>query len=257
MSDDAVPAQAALRLAGVDVDLGGRPVLRDAGLEVRSGELVVLLGPNGSGKSSLVRAAVGLVPSTGTIELFGTPLARFRDRRRLGYVPQRSGVTVGVPATVREVVLGGRLPRHPVLGLHGPADRRAAAEAVERVGLADRLRTPFTELSGGQQQRVLIARALSNDPDLLVMDEPTAGVDREHTEQLAETLADLTASGTAVLLVAHDLGPLRPHVTRAVVLEHGRVAYAGPCDAVHDEGHQHPHTSDPAPVTPVPGEGVW
>ncbi|MEH3033761.1 MAG: metal ABC transporter ATP-binding protein [Aeromicrobium erythreum] len=251
---DAAPA---LRLEGVDVDLGGRAVLRDAALTVRSGELVVLLGPNGSGKSTLVRAAVGLVPARGTIELFGTPLTRFRDRRRLGYVPQRAGVTSGVPATVREVVLGGRLPRHPVLGLHGRADRRAAEEAVERVGLGDRLRTPFTELSGGQQQRVLIARALCDDPELLVMDEPTAGVDRDHTAQLATTLAGLAAEGVAILLVAHELGPLRPHVERAVVLEHGRVAYTGPCDAAPEEGHQHPHSSDPENLAPVPGEGVW
>lgn len=252
-----------LAMRGVGVTLGGEAVLRDVDLEVAAGEFVTLLGSNGSGKSTLVRAAVGLVPSTGEIELFGEPLARFRGWRRIGYVPQRSAATAGVPATVREVVSSGRLSRRPRFGLPRRSDREAVTTALESVGLAHRASSPLVELSGGQQQRVSIARALAAEPDLLVMDEPTAGVDARHTEDLAGLLADLAADGTTVLLVAHELGPMRPLVDRAVVLDRGRVVHDGPVDehiaTAHSEHHgqAHAHTANPDRLRPLPEEGVW
>lgn len=252
-----------LVLRDVDVTLGGDPVLRGVGLEVGRGEFVTLLGSNGSGKSTLVRAAVGLVPSTGDVELFGEPLARFASWDRIGYVPQRSSAVAGVPATVQEVVASGRLSRRPRFGLPRRADREAVTTALESVGLAHRARTPLVELSGGQQQRVAIARALAAEPDLLVMDEPTAGVDQAHTEDLAALLGRLASEGTTVLLVAHELGPMLPLVDRAVVLERGRVVHDGPVDehvaGAHQEHHAdaHPHTAQPARLRPLPEEGVW
>jgi zinc transport system ATP-binding protein len=234
-----------LIVRGVSVALDGRPVLRQVDLDVSPGEFVALLGANGSGKSTLVRAAVGLVPTTGgTIELFGTPLDRFRDRQRLGYVPQRTRAVAGVPATVREVVMSGRLARRRFVGWRTKADVAAVDAAIERVGLADRRRSSVSEMSGGQQQRAMIARALASEAELLIMDEPTAGVDHDNQETLAELLGGLVHEGTSVLLVAHELGPLRALIDRAVVLDQGHVTYDGPVDAIHDHEHVHVHHHD-------------
>ena len=250
-----------LSVRDASVTFEGRPVLRHVHLEVAEGEIVALLGANGSGKSTLVRAAVGLVPlDEGQVELFGTPLAKFRDWRRLGYVPQHSRAVAGVPATVQEVVMSGRLSRRPFAGLARTADHDAVTAAVARVGLPDRLHSPLAELSGGQQQRVLIARALAGDADLLVMDEPTSGVDHDSQESLAELLGGLVNEGASIVLVAHELGPMRPLIDRTVVLRHGRVDYDGPVSGVTFEEHEqvHHHTDPPEPGPEVlGGEGVF
>jgi zinc transport system ATP-binding protein len=212
-----------ISLADVTAELGGRPVLRGVDLAVRPGEVAALLGPNGSGKSTAVRAAVRQVPvSGGRLTLFGTPVRRFRDWHRVGYVPQRSTAAGGVPATVREIVAAGRLARRGLRPL-GRADRSAVDRALGLVGLADRAGDSVNSLSGGQHQRVLIARALTGEPELLIMDEPLTGVDLPSQRILAETLRTETAKGTAVLLVLHELGPLQPLINQAVILAHGRV----------------------------------
>ncbi|SCL67930.1 zinc transport system ATP-binding protein [Micromonospora citrea] len=233
------------------VGYDGRPVLRDVSLTVTAGEVVAVLGANGSGKSTLIRAALGLVPlSSGSVTLFDRPLRRFRQWHRIGYVPQRLGAGSGVPATVREVVASGRLARRGVLRPPGRADRAAVDAALESVGLADRARDPVATLSGGQQQRTLIARALAGQPELLVLDEPTAGVDAASQEAFAGALRDFVADGGTVLLVAHELGPLRPLISRAVVVHQGGICHDGavPEPAGHhaepDHDHVHPHGPD-------------
>ncbi len=245
------------------VALGGRPVLRGIDLRVEPGEFAALLGPNGSGKSTLVRALIGLRPlSRGRLELFGTPVDRFTAWWRVGYVPQRSGAGSGVPASVREVVASGRLTRRRLLRPASRADRRAVDDAIALVGLTDRARDGVTHLSGGQQQRVLIARALAGEPDLFVLDEPTAGVDQAQQQVLADTLAALKARGTTVVLVAHELGPMASLVDRAVVLRGGRIEYDGPVvPTEHVGGHDHaahhvrPSRHDHAPHITSPLEG--
>ncbi|MEV0215006.1 metal ABC transporter ATP-binding protein [Micromonospora sp. NPDC050695] len=239
----------AVRHATVGYD--GRPVLRDISLTVSAGEVVALLGANGSGKSTLIRAVLGLVPlSAGSVTLFDRPLRRFRQWERIGYVPQRLGAGGGVPATVREVVASGRLARRGVLRPPGRADRAAVDAALRAVGLADRAADPVATLSGGQQQRTLIARALAGQPELLVLDEPTAGVDAGSQEAFASALRDFVAGGGTVLLVAHELGPLRPVITRCVVVHQGGVCHDGavPDPAGHhaepDHDHVHPHGPD-------------
>ncbi|RPK51363.1 metal ABC transporter ATP-binding protein [Streptomyces sp. NBC_01260] len=229
--------------------LGARPVLRGVDLTVHRGEVVALLGANGSGKSTAVRSAIGQVPLTGgAVELFGTPLRRFRDWARVGYVPQRTTAAGGVPATIREVVSSGRLSRTK-LGLPRKADRAAVDRAIELVGLADRAKDSVNALSGGQHQRVLIARALAAEPELLIMDEPMAGVDLASQEILAATLREQVTAGTTVLLVLHELGPLEPLIDRAVVLRDGCVMHDGPPPkalgqhALPGHDHVHPHAA--------------
>ncbi|MFF8282937.1 metal ABC transporter ATP-binding protein [Streptomyces albus] len=241
----------AVALRGATASLGGRPVLRDVDLTVAPGETVALLGANGSGKSTTIRAVLGQVPLTGgELELFGTPLARFRDWQRLGYVPQRSTAAAGVPATVREVVAAGRLARRKFRPL-GRADKAAVRHALEQVGMDDRAKDPVDALSGGQHQRVLIARALAAEPELLIMDEPLAGVDVGNQEALAATLREQVDQGTSVLLVLHELGPLAPLIDRAVVLRDGQVERVDDPDRLHDLAC-HPHGSEPAEAAPAP-----
>lgn len=217
-------------LAGSDltVERGGLPVLRGVNISVRAGEAVALMGGNGSGKSTLVRALLGLLPyRSGEVLVFGSPLGEFRDWSRIGYVPQRSPALLG-GSKVKEVVAAGRLARRRLFRPLSAVDRDAVRDAVAVVGLSDQLNADIARLSGGQQQRVLVARALAGEPDLLVLDEPTSGVDLEHQRVLAEVLADLLTQGTSVLVVLHEVGPLGRLLDRAVVLSDGRVVHDGP-----------------------------
>lgn len=230
----------------------GRSVLRNVSLDIDAGEVVALLGANGSGKSTLVKAILGLIPLTsGSVQLFGEPLPRVRKRWRIGYVPQRVGAASGVPATVREVVSTGRLARRGFLRPSRAADRLAVDSALVAVGLSTLANRPVSELSGGQQQRVLIARALAGQPELLVLDEPTAGVDATSQEAFAAALHQFTRGGGTVVVVLHELGPLEPLITRTVVLQGGAIIHDGPPpapDSPHAHlGHTHPHESSAPP----------
>lgn len=238
------------------VAIGGRPILRGVDLSLHSGEFLAVMGANGSGKSTLIRAITGLLPLTrGTLHLFGTPYDDFQAWHRIGFVPQRSGATGGVPATVWEIVASGRVSRRRLFKPLGRDDRRAINEAIEVVSLGERAHVGVSQLSGGQQQRALIARALAGEPELLVLDEPTAGVDLPNQRTLAEALALLKDQGSTVLLVAHELGPMAPLVDRAVVMRDGRVDYDGPPlsdAAVHEDHHPVGDSRDHVPYVASP-----
>jgi zinc transport system ATP-binding protein len=220
----------------------GRPLLRDIELEVHAGEVVALLGGNGSGKSTLVKAAVGLNRLTrGEVTLFGEPVARFRDWRRVGYVPQRNSAPPAVPATVGEVVASGRLSHKRPLAPFRAQDRAAVDEALAVVGLAERRHHAVSILSGGQQQRVLVARALAGRPELLILDEPNAGVDHASQRALAQALADRARHGTTILVVLHELGPFEPLISRLLLMREGRLVHDGFPDHAFLHGHEHGH----------------
>ncbi|MHA7860299.1 metal ABC transporter ATP-binding protein [Tessaracoccus sp. Y36] len=221
---------------GLFVSMGGMPILRDVNIHVDSGEAVALLGGNGSGKSTLVKTLLGLVPyQEGSVELFGEHLPGFRDWWRVGYVPQHSAITVA-NATVREIASSGRLAHRRPFQWLTRKDKVALDEALELVGLQERMHWPFGSLSGGQKQRVLIARALSSHPDLLVMDEPLAGVDLHSQSGMASLLSRLRDDGLALLVVLHERGYMEPILSRSVTLCDGRV--------VDDE---HPSAAECAP----------
>src|SRR5262245_48675610 len=207
---------------------GGRRVLDEVGLEISPGEFTALVGPNGAGKSTLLRIVLGLLtPQAGRVELFGVPPRRLRERWRLGYVPQRPRLAPDLPATVEEVVAAGRLAKQGWWRRSRPVDREAVAHALESVAL-DGLRTHrVAELSGGQQQRVLIAKALVTEPELLVLDEPIAGVDAQAQRRFRDSLVHLLREhGAAVLLVSHELGAVADDLDRVVVLRR-RVVFDG------------------------------
>jgi len=260
----AAPVVPAFAAHDVVVSYDRRPVVRGVSFEIAPGETVAVMGPNGSGKSTLTRALLGLVPLTsGRVSICGTPLRRFRDWARIGYVPQRLSVGGGVPATVREVVASGRINRRRRFRPASARDRAAVSDALAAVGLLDRADDSVYGLSGGQQQRVLIARALAGEPDIFVMDEPMAGVDAANQQALARTLEALSQRGATVLLVLHELGPLQPLIGRALTLDNGTLvgdgaphSPEGDCAAPgHD--HVHPHADadrrpSALPVVEVP-----
>lgn len=244
----APPAPPAVRLRDASIGYGDVPIVAHVDLTVRAGESVAILGSNGSGKTTLARGLLGLAQVLGgEVELLGAPVGRPRERGRVGYVPQRHTVSGAVPATVREVVSVGRLARLGLLRRLGAADRAAVGEAVAAVGLADRMEEPVASLSGGQQRRVLVARALAAQPELLIMDEPTAGVDAASQDALAEVLIRVSRTGTTLLVVTHETGPLSDVLTRAVVVDHGRIRYDGPLAGAGpaDGAGQHEHCGPP------------
>jgi zinc transport system ATP-binding protein len=224
---------------------GGPPVLRDVDLDVPVGQFVGIAGPNGGGKTTLVRLALGLErPTAGEALLFGQPANRFEDRVRLGYLAQRALLGIEAPVTVHELVSAGRVPRRGLVRPFGAADRAAVHGAIERVGLHERANTPIHRLSGGQRQRAHIAKALAGEPDLLVLDEPTAGVDVEAQDAFAQLLGELQVElGATILYVSHEFGAVERFVERLVLVS-GGILFDGPPSALpghwHDPSHVHP-----------------
>ncbi len=223
---------------------GGSRVLEHVNLAVQVGEFVAIAGPNGGGKTTLMRLTLGLErPTAGAALLFGQPAARFSGRSTLGYLAQRSQLGIDAPATVREVVAAGRLASGRLLGPLRSRDRAIVAEAIERVGLAGSADVPLRTLSGGQQQRAFIAKALAGRPSLLVLDEPTTGVDAEAQEALAGLLDRLHRElAVTVLYVSHEFGAVERFVER-LVLVRGGIVFDGPPENLpgvwHDPSHSH------------------
>jgi zinc transport system ATP-binding protein len=205
-------------------------VLEQVTLHVHAGEFVALVGPNGSGKSTLLRVMLGLLPpGAGHVSLFGTPPRRLRERWRLGYVPQRPALARDLPATVEEVVTAGRLARTGWWRRLSAGDRDHVVHAMESVELLDLRNRPVSELSGGQQQRAFIAKAFASGPELLILDEPVAGVDADSQRRFRDSLVHMVREhGAAVLLVSHELGAVADDLDRVVVLRQGRVFFDGP-----------------------------
>ena len=205
--------------AGVTFGYTAAPVVEDVDLTVDRGEYVGIIGPNGSGKSTLLRLLLGLhEPDAGSVELLGHPARAFAERERVGYVAQ--DVTEDekrMPITVAEVVLMGRFP-HAGFGRVTDDDRQRAREALRTVGIEHLADRRITALSGGQRQRTYIARALAGEAELLVLDEPTVGVDAESVDAFFDLLDGLVDEGMTVLLVEHDIGAVLEHASRVVCL---------------------------------------
>ena len=228
LSAVAGPPEILLAAEAISHDYGAGPVLESVDLAVRAGEFAALVGPNGSGKSTLLRILLGLLrPTQGRGRLLGGDPRELTDRWRIGYVPQRASIAPDLPATVEELVLTGRLAKRGWWRRPSAQDRQAAAHFIEAVGLSAHAHRRVRELSGGQQQRALIARALVNDPVLLVLDEPIAGIDAEAQALFRDALRHaIDDHDAAVLLVSHELGAVADTLDRVVVLKR-RVVFDG------------------------------
>jgi zinc transport system ATP-binding protein len=239
------------------------PVIENVSVTVDSGEYVAIVGPNGSGKSTLMQLMLGLLePDAGETRLFGEPAGRFDDGERIGYVAQNTSAAKEMPITVREVVKMGRFPHlglervagddrtvvealresplgttrgllEVAFGRLSPADWAAVDDALSTVGMSAFADRRITQLSGGQRQRAFIARALASEADLLVLDEPTVGVDAESVDAFYDLLSALNAEGITVVLIEHDLGAVVDHADRVVCLNR-EIYFDGPTDEFVD-----------------------
>jgi ABC-type Mn2+/Zn2+ transport system ATPase subunit len=239
----------ALRAQGVVVELGRRRVLDDVSFDVARGEFACLCGPNGGGKTTFLKAALGLVPlAAGSIAVLGTRPGT--AGRAVGYLPQAKSFNPAFPARVVDVILANRRGAWPVRP--GPAERERALAALRRVGGEKLLDAPLAGLSGGELQRVFLARALVNEPALLLLDEPTAGVDARGRAEFLELLAGVAArDDLAAVLVTHTAAAVRRLARRVVYLDGRVLAWGSPAEVLdRDWGRAafagHDHDAPPA-----------
>ncbi|MFA9429421.1 metal ABC transporter ATP-binding protein [Egicoccus sp. AB-alg2] len=225
----------AIELTGVVAGYGGLTVLERLDLRVERRELVGIVGPSGAGKTTLLRLLTGDVRHyQGTVRMFGEPVGR-RPPRRVGVVPQLGGIDWDFPVTVRQAVLLGLVPRTRRRPWFDRGERRRADALLERLGIGELGSRHIADLSGGQQQRVLLARALVRDAELLLLDEPTSGVDLATRHDVLHLLGDLNAEGIAVVLTTHDLNWVATHLPRIVCFNRGIVADGPPADVLDAE----------------------
>ena len=224
------PAARGLSFDAVVVALGGKDVLRGVSFELRPGEVLGLLGRNGVGKTTLLRAAAGVLePSGGDVRLGGRKLSAYSRRelaRAIAVVPQ--DLHVPFPFRAGEVVLMGRAPHQPLFGFDGDRDVDRVLAAMERMGVSELADRPIFELSGGERQLVMFARALAQEPELLLLDEPTAFLDLRHRLEVLQVVRELASQGRSALVVSHDLGLAARACDRLLLLAGGRVAASGP-----------------------------
>ncbi len=230
-------AESPLSIHAMTVAYQRKPVLWDVDYDAPPGRLIAIVGPNGAGKSTLIKACLGLIPrASGQVEFWGRPLRRVRSR--IAYVPQRESVDWDFPVSALDVACMGRYRRIGWLRPVSRAHREAALACLDRVGMADLAHRQISQLSGGQQQRVFLARALAQEADLHIMDEPFAGVDAATERTIVELLRDLRDAGRTVIAVHHDLQTV-PEYFDHLVLLNMRVVAAGPVGEVFTRENLH------------------
>lgn len=214
----------ALELHDLTVSYAKKPVLYGVDVQVSQGALVGIIGPNGAGKSTMIRAIMGLTPaSSGWVQIFGETFEK--NRHRVGYVPQREQVDWDFPVNVMDVVLMGRYGRRGWLRRVTKEDKKIAEESLDKVGMLPFRNRQIANLSGGQQQRVFLARALAQQSDLYLMDEPFAGVDATTERAIVTLLQDLQSQGKTILVVHHDLTTAKEYFDHLLLLNMRLVAF--------------------------------
>ncbi|MFC4387117.1 metal ABC transporter ATP-binding protein [Gracilibacillus marinus] len=212
--------KAIVNMEHVHFRYGHRKALDDIQFQIKEGDFIGLVGPNGGGKTTLIKLILGIEkPTSGSIEIFGQPIEKFKQKNVIGYVSQKANsFNKGFPATVYEVVAMGLTAKLGIMKRLTRQDKVKIKETVAKVGMLDYLYDNIGDLSGGQQQRIFIARALVSDPQLLILDEPTVGVDAENVEKFFDLLHELNQQGISLLLVTHDIGTMTHHAQQVVCL---------------------------------------
>lgn len=222
-----------LEIHDLTVSYDQNPVLWNVDLSLPGGKLVGILGPNGAGKSTLIKAIMGLItPTSGYVKVFDKPLNEVRSR--ISYVPQRESVDWNFPASVLDVVMMGTYGKLGLFRRPGKKEKDIALKSLEQVGMSGFLKRQISELSGGQQQRVFIARALAQEADLYLMDEPFAGVDMSTETAIFQLLQEMTAAGKTVIVVHHDIHSAMNFFDWLIMLNLHLVA-SGPKELVMNE----------------------
>ena len=220
-------------------------VLDDVCLAVHRGDYLGIVGPNGGGKTTLLKCMLGLIkPTKGTIRLWGQDIAKFRDWRRIGYVPQKAtAVDQSFPVTVENVVIMGTYARRGLWRPIKSADHKKSEQALAHVDLVPYRDRLIGDLSGGQQQRVFIARALASEPDIIILDEPTVGVDAATQQQFYALLRKLNRQlGLTLILVSHDLDVIAAEATEAAYVNRTISYYPAPADVLRHDHDARRHT---------------
>ena len=228
------PGQPMVQLGSVTCGYNGQPVLTDISLNIMPGDFVGLLGPSGSGKTTLLRTILGAVPiMAGEVRVDGTPTTQRRPRS--GYVPQLETIDWNFPVTVEEVVMMGRTMSNMLFPWYKRPERELAHQMMERLGISDLARRHIRELSGGQQQRVFLARALVSNPSLLLLDEPTSGVDIKTRDDVTHLLHDLNHEGITIIMTTHEINAVAVHLPWVVCINGRKVAEGPPTDVITPE----------------------
>ena len=218
----------AVEIRSLDVAYNRRLAIEDVALSVPKGAMVGVVGPNGGGKSTLLKAVLGLVPRLrGTVEILGRPVDR-RTRRLVGYVPQREEVDWNFPVSAFDVVMMGRVTSTTFLGRPTAHDKELAWEALKTVGMEKYADTRIGEFSGGQQQRIFLARALAQEAEVLLLDEPVSGVDAPSQHEIFDLLRSLKGVGKTVIVATHDLSCVAERFDLALLLNRHTVAFGRP-----------------------------
>ena len=205
-----------IKICDLDFSYGGPTILENIQLDIEEKEFVGMVGPNGSGKTTLLKIILGLLkPDKGSVEILGKP--PHQSVKEIGYMPQFTPFSRNFPITVEETVLMGRLGKTSKIGLFGKADKELAAESMEAVEVINLRNRPIGSLSGGQLQRVLIARALTCNPEILILDEPTANVDMKVEKDIFDLLKKLNEKIT-IIVVTHDIGFISQYITKVACI---------------------------------------
>lgn len=216
----------AIDIAGLTVYYGQNPALTEVSFSLEPGQVCAVVGMNGSGKSTLFNTIMGLVPaSAGRVAVCGVSPAVARRAGTVAYAPQSEKVDWDFPVSVRDVVAMGRYRRKHLTRRLNSADREAVAEAIENAGLAELANRPIARLSGGQRKRVFVARAMAQSATVVLLDEPFAGVDVSHQQQLIEILQGLSSQGATIMISTHDLDGVRDLADTTMVLRNRIVAF--------------------------------
>ncbi len=224
-----------IRLQDLDAGYEGRPVISGVSLSVQAGEFVGIVGPSGSGKTTLLRALLGVAGIySGSATVDGHPVDA-RRRPSVGYVPQVETIDWNFPVTVEEAVLMGRATSSGPWPWPRKQDRAEMVALLERLGIAEHRKKHIRNLSGGQQQRVFLARALIRNPRLLLLDEPTSGVDMKTRDDILHLLVDLNRDGVTVIISTHELNALAAHLPRVICINRGVVADGRPSDVFTED----------------------
>lgn len=228
-----------IRFSGVTIAYPGSVALERINLEIPKGEFLGIIGPNGSGKTTLLKAILGLIsPVEGCVDIFDCSCEKLQcfHRARIGYLPQKNFVNPDFPITVRETVMMGRYSTIGLLKFPKKSDRSIVEESLDAVGLIHQMETPLGYLSGGQQQRVFIARTLAQKPEVLLMDEPTTGIDTHTQHSLIGLIKNLHRElGLTILMVTHDINLISPHVDRMAILNRRLYAVGKPHEVLKKE----------------------
>ena len=231
---DRSEGQPVVELRDVTCGYDGQPVLSELSLAIMPGDFVGLLGPSGSGKTTLLRTILGAVPlMAGQVMAHGTDIAH--QRHHPGYVPQLETIDWNFPVTVEEAVMMGRTMSNAVFPWYKRQEQKLAQQMMERLGISHLARRHIRDLSGGQQQRVFLARALVGSPRLLLLDEPTSGVDIKTRDDAMHLLHDLNHQGVTIILTTHEINAVAAHLPWIVCINGRKVAEGPPAEIISPE----------------------